>query len=250
MDDNRGTGRSVRREPGKYAWQGPDATHCISNARSRIDAGVPVAYGTVDDGKSDNDRAYHPPVFLAQVRPGSSRCSVTLDSWNAPAIYSSKGGHCIEQANGYRAVDNRARNVAFGIMCFFAQWSCGFEAHKGQKGKDHTLKDACQSTQPIFDAINGGKNSQVIMRAYSHDHGKCEGEDDAEFNCSQDHACPCRELDPVVRQGKDSDVSQDRVNPPGDIDACECLNKRFSIKSPDERHQGQQERLGDEKHPG
>src|SRR5260221_5170432 len=91
MDDNCYAGRPIRGEPGKGSRQRPDATHSVGDARGRIDAGVPVAEGAVENGKRDNDRAYRSPVFLGEVRPGSSRGGGPLGIWDGPTGHTRQG---------------------------------------------------------------------------------------------------------------------------------------------------------------
>src|SRR3989442_10759852 len=165
MDDNCYAGRPIRGEPDKGSRQRPDATHSVGDARGRIDAGVPVAEGAVENGKRDNDRAYRSPVFLGEVRPGSSRGGVPLDIGDAPAVHTGKGGQRVEQADDDGAKDDGARNVALWIMRFFAQGGRGFKADKGQEGKDQALEDAGQATKPALCAISEGEGLQVVMRS-------------------------------------------------------------------------------------
>ena len=71
MHDDSETWRLMRGEPGKCPRQCANTPHRISHARSRINASVAVADGTVDDGKGDDDRPDDAPVFFARPAQGA-----------------------------------------------------------------------------------------------------------------------------------------------------------------------------------
>ena len=189
----------------------PVASHRVDDPRRRIDAGVRVRQGRVDD-REENEHPTPAPEDDCEVLPGIRRSRRHLrEVAETRPDHPGVGAEDVEQADSEGREDNGARDRPAGTPSLLAQRRRRLEADEGQDGEHHPLEDAVVRACGRMRRV---ERLEGEIARIGDQHPRGEGDKDADLEDAEHHAGLGREADVAVGQEEDNRRRDDDPDPP------------------------------------